>query len=227
MKCSVVIVAAGSGKRMKSDISKQYLTINEKPILAHTIDKFENCSYIDEIIVVVAENDISYCKEKITEKYDFKKVRKVVSGGNERQVSVFNGLKEVDKSTDIILIHDGVRPFIKNKDIIKIIEQTRLYKACVIGVKVKDTVKICDENNNVLETPDRKYLWAAQTPQAFFSDIIISAYKKAFYDNFIGTDDCMIVERTGIKVKMIEGSYDNIKITTPEDLLIANAILQQ
>jgi len=227
MKCSVVIVAAGSGKRMKSDISKQYLTINEKPILAHTIEKFENCSYINEIIVVVTESDINYCREQIIAKYNSKKAKKIVIGGSERQISVFNGLKEVDKNTDIILIHDGVRPFIKNIDIIKIIEQTKLYKACVIGVKVKDTIKICDESNNVLETPDRKYLWAAQTPQAFFSDIIINAYQKAFRDNFIGTDDCMIVERTGIKIKMIEGSYDNIKITTPEDLLIANAILQQ
>lgn len=218
LKCGAVIVAAGKGKRMGLEISKQYMDMGGMPVLARTLSCFNGCDSIDEIVLTVGKNDIDFCQKEITEKFNFYKVKKIVAGGEERQESVFNGLKALDYDTDIVLIHDGVRPFVKREDINKIIEEACIYGCCVLGVKVKDTVKICDENKYIKDTPDRNYLWAAQTPQAFKYGLIMKAHKKALEEGFSGTDDSVLAERAGFKVKMTEGSYDNIKITTKEDL---------
>ncbi len=225
MKSSVIICAGGIGKRMNSVIAKQYIELRGKSILAHTVDAFEKSDDIDEIVIVTVKNDIDFVNENIVKKYGYKKIKNVTAGGKERQNSVYNGLNAVSDDTDIVLIHDGVRPFISSDDIHKIIEETKIHKACVSGVRVKDTIKICDSDGNIISTPDRSVLWAAHTPQAFEYSLIKKAYEKAFEDNILGTDDSMLAERMGVKVKMVEGPYYNIKITTPEDLFMGENIL--
>ncbi|MTI48366.1 2-C-methyl-D-erythritol 4-phosphate cytidylyltransferase [Sporosalibacterium faouarense] len=224
---SVVIPAAGMGKRMNSNINKQFMLINDKPVLGHTIEKFCKEDIIDDIVVVVREDEIDLCKEMVIDKYDLKKVSKVIAGGKERQDSVYNGIRSVSEKTDIILIHDGARPFVNNKIISSSIKNTLEYKACVVGVPVKDTIKTVDINNNVLSTPDRDKLWAVQTPQSFDYNLLIKAYNKAKEIGYNATDDSMLVEKLGHNVKMIMGSYDNIKITTPEDLPLGEMILRK
>lgn len=223
---SVIIAAAGMSNRMGSNINKQFIYINNKPILAHTIEKFERCKYIDEIIVVAKENEIDYCRKEIIRRHRFKKVSKIVRGGKRRQDSVYNGILALDERTSIVLSHDGARPFVKIKNIIDGIEGAVEYGACVIGVPIKDTIKVVGENNRIENTPRRDALWAAQTPQCFEKKIIMEGYEKAMKDNFLGTDDSVIVERLGVDVKMIMGSYENIKITTPEDIIIAESIMK-
>lgn len=223
---SVIIAAAGMSNRMRSSVNKQFISIDNKPILTHTLEKFEKCRYVDEIIVVAKEDEVDYCKRKIIRRFNFKKVSKVVKGGRERQDSVYNGLLALNENCNIVLIHDGARPFIKLKNIEESVEETANFGACVVGVPVKDTIKIIQKDKSVLNTPDRNQIWAAQTPQSFRYDIIMKAYRSAIYDGFIGTDDSMLVERLGIDVKMILGSYENIKITTPEDLIIAESLLK-
>lgn len=225
MKSSVIICAAGVGKRMKSKVAKQYIELKGRPILAHTIETFEKSDDISEIVIVTGKNDIEYVSRDIVEKYGFKKVKTVTAGGEERQHSVYNGLKAVSADTDIVLIHDGVRPFIGSEFIHNIIAETKIHKACVLGVKVKDTIKVCDSGGYVVSTPERATLWCAHTPQVFEYGIIMKAYESAFNDGVLGTDDSMLVERIGIKVKMVEGSYSNIKITTPEDLYMGENII--
>lgn len=222
---SVIIVAAGVGKRMGGKVAKQYLLLKEKPILYYTLKAFEQIEAIDEIVIVTGKDDIEYVKSEITDKYNISKISNIIPGGSERQYSVRNGLNAINKNTDIVLIHDGVRPFVEKADVEKLIEEIKINKACLLGVKVKDTIKICDTQGNIVETPDRNLLWQAQTPQGFLYDIILKAHIKAEEENFLGTDDAMLVERLGYKIKMVEGSYTNIKITTPEDLQAGEAIL--
>lgn len=225
MKNSVIICAAGVGKRMNSVIAKQYIELKGKSILVHTVDAFEKSDDINEIVIVTGKEDIDFVNENIVKKYGYKKIKNIVAGGKERQNSVYNGLNAVSEDTDIVLIHDGVRPFISCQDIHKIIEETKIHKACVSGVRVKDTIKVCDNEGNIVSTPDRAALWSAHTPQSFEYSLIKKAYEKAFEDNFLGTDDSMLAERIGVKVKIVEGSYYNIKITTPEDLFMGENIL--
>ena len=224
---SVVIVAAGLGKRMKANMNKQYLLLKDKPIVAHTIEKFEKNEYIDEIIVVTKEEEIEYCRVNVVDRYGFKKIKDIISGGTERQDSVYNGLKECSENTKVVLIHDGVRPFIKNEEINTIIVETLEVGACVTGVRVKDTIKVVNDDNFIIDTPNRKNLWAVHTPQSFSYKIILDAHVKCKGEGWVVTDDSMLVEKLGIKVKMIEGSYDNIKITSPEDLYVAENILDK
>lgn len=224
---SVIIVAAGLGKRMKSNINKQYILLKDKPIVARTIEKFEQNECIDEIIIVTKEDEVDYCKINIVKKYDFKKVKDIVVGGKQRQDSVYNGLQSCSEDSKVVLIHDGVRPFIKNQEITDIIKQTLESRACVTGVRVKDTIKVVDSDNNIIDTPNRENLWAVHTPQSFLYDIILDAHEKCKSEGWNVTDDSMLVEKVGIKVKMIEGSYDNIKITSPEDLYVAESILEK
>lgn len=224
MKVTAIIVAAGTGRRMNSEIPKQFILIKEKPVLFYTIDKFEKCRMVDEIVLVAGKDEVEYCKKEIVEKYNLNKVKSVVSGGKERQDSVYNGLK-ILKDTDIVMIHDGARPCVLNKDIENIIENTVKFEACILGTKVKDTIKTCNQDNEISDTPDRNALWAANTPQAFSFNLIVEAYERAISEGVLSTDDSMLVERLGKRIKMIEGSYQNIKITTPEDLVIAEIFL--
>lgn len=224
---TAIILAAGQGKRMQSSIPKQYLHIMGKPILFYTIEQFER-SFIDDIILVVGKDETEYCKKEIVEKYQFKKVSAIVEGGRERYHSVYKGLMAAETS-DYVFIHDGARPFVDQQILQRIRESVQKSNACVAGMPVKDTIKIVDENGQVTTTPNRKYVWAVQTPQAFSYDLIKKAYEMIIEkeDKTI-TDDAMVVEKTmGYPVVLVEGSYRNIKITTPEDILIAECYLKE
>lgn len=225
MKNIAIIVCGGKGKRMGTDLPKQFLKLNNKPIIAHTIEKFQNCNIIDEIVVVINKDYEKYFKEIIS-KYNFNKISNIVFGGKERFNSVYNGLISIKNENSIVVIHDGVRPFIKLKYIENIIEETKKNKACILGIGVKDTIKIC-ENNTVLKTIRRENLFIIQTPQAFNYKLIKKAYEKALEEGFFGTDDSVLIENMGEKVKVIAGDYENIKITTPEDLKIGEALLNK
>ena len=221
----VVIVAAGTGSRMNMGINKQFIKLEGKEIIYYTIEKFYRNENIDDIVVVVKEEEAEFFRKEILDKYNFKNI-KLAYGGKERQDSVYNGLKSLDKECNIVLIHDGARPFVSNKIINKSIEEAKENKAIVVGVPVKDTIKVIDNDKNIIDTPNRNVLWAVQTPQTFDYNLLIKSYEDAFKDGFYGTDDAMLVERIGYKVKMVEGSYNNIKITTQEDLGLGSQILK-
>ena len=221
----VIIVAAGSGSRMNMGINKQFIKLKDKEIIVYTLEKFYKHKNIDEIVVVVKEEEAEFFKNEIIDKYNFENI-KIAYGGKERQNSVYNGLKMLDDKCDIVLVHDGARPFISENLIDNCIEEAKNHNAVVVGVPVKDTIKVINEDNDIVETPERSKLWAVQTPQTFNYDILVKSYEDAFENEFYGTDDAMLVERIGYKVKMIEGSYNNIKITTQEDLNIGKQILQ-
>ncbi len=226
-KVSAIIVAGGSGKRMGMSIKKQYILLGEKEVLAHTIEKFNNCQCIDEIIVVVGAEEIQDTKVSIIEKYGYNKVKQVVAGGKERQDSVYNGLINTDDACRYVMIHDGARPFIKEEIINKALSEVKQNKACVVAVPVKDTIKVVNNTSKIIEhTPKRETLWSIQTPQCFDKEILISAYKFAKETNLAVTDDSMLVEAYGKAVHIVEGDYTNIKITTKEDLVIGKAILE-
>jgi len=209
MKTAVIIPAAGMSSRM--GIQKQLINLNGRPVLAHTLEAFESHPDIDEIIVVGSKSLAAVTSS-------FIKVKSLVEGGVNRQESVWQGLCAVSDDVDWVLIHDGARPFVSEK----VISDVLASGTCAIsGVKSKDTIKITNKNNIVQETPDRENLWLVQTPQGFAHHIIKKAHQQAIADNFIGTDDAMLVERMGIPVQMIEGDYRNIKLTTPDDILIA------
>lgn len=217
MKNISIIVCSGVGKRMESNIPKQFIKVNNKPIVCYTIDKFENCNEIDEIIIVTNKEYIDYFKNDIVHKYSYKKIVKIVEGGKERLNSVYNGINSIEDKNGIVLIHDGVRPFIEEKDIINIIENTKIYNACILGVKVKDTVKMC-KDGFIQNTPNRDNIFLAQTPQSFKYELLKQAYDYIINNNIFVTDDASVIESFGGKVKIVEGSYNNIKITTKEDL---------
>lgn len=224
MHVSAIIAAGGRGKRMNASISKQFLIIKGHPILYYTLSTFEIIDQIREIILVVGSADLQYAREEIVKRYRFKKV-KIVEGGAERQDSVYNGLRELSPQTDIVVIHDGVRPFITRSIIEKSIQAAREYKAIGVAVPVKDTIKVVGKGNIIENTPDRKTLWAMQTPQSFDYRLILEAHEKARREGFYGTDDTVLVERMGLPVRVIEGAYENIKITTPEDIVIAETLV--
>lgn len=225
-KCTAIVLAAGQGKRMGSKVQKQYLEINEKPVLYYSLHTFEQSPLIDEIVLVVGEKQVAYCQDEIVSKYQMKKVKKIVEGGAERYHSVLHGLQEVD--AEYVFIHDGARPFVDKAILKRAFDAVKEYKACVVGMPVKDTIKLSDVDGFVADTPQRNSLWMVQTPQVFETRLIKQAYAKLMEQEYINvTDDAMVVEQMlGEKVKLVEGSYQNIKITTPEDLLIASAFLQ-
>ncbi|WP_333861708.1 2-C-methyl-D-erythritol 4-phosphate cytidylyltransferase [Clostridium sp.] len=220
-----VIVAAGKGKRMKLPVNKQFINIQGKPVLYYSINEFSKSSLIDKIVVVCAEDEIEYCRQEIIEKYNFNKVVKIVSGGEERQNSVFNGLKVLE-NCDVVLIHDGARPFVTNKIIKDGIRYSNMYGACACGVMPKDTIKIKGKDGFSFKTLERKELFIVQTPQCFNYDLIYDCYKRLLNKKVQVTDDTMVVEYFGNKVYLYEGSYDNIKITTAEDLIVAKNICE-
>jgi len=224
---SAVIVAAGRGTRMNLEQNKQYIDVLGKPILARTLQVFEDCIAIDEIIVVVNEQDIIYCKENVIDRYNLLKVKALVTGGAERQNSVYNGLLQVDPRCSLVIIQDGARPFISKDCIYAGIEAAKDFGAACMAVPVKDTIKKSDSEGFVHETIDRSMLWSIQTPQIFKYDLIMNAHKEATKSNFLGTDDAVLIERLGLRLKLVMGSYDNIKITTIEDLAVAEAILER
>ncbi|MPM21256.1 2-C-methyl-D-erythritol 4-phosphate cytidylyltransferase [bioreactor metagenome] len=223
---TAVILAAGKGTRMNMSINKLYLNIKGKPLLARTLDVFFACSSIHEIVLVIREDEDELCREKIICNMKNNKPLKLVIGGKERQDSVYNGIKSADQGSELILIHDGARPFVTQAMIEESIREAKIYKAVAVGMPVKDTIKRVGGNGVIVNTPDRSGLWIAQTPQTFARNTIVQAYELSYRDKAVATDDAMLVERMGLRVRMIRGSYDNIKITTPEDMALAEEILE-
>lgn len=226
LHCIAIIMAAGKGKRMQTAVSKQFLPVCGKEILAWTVDVFEKSPLVDKILLM-ASADGKEDVQNLWNSYGWKKVAAVLEGGKERQNSVANGLAAVEKDTDIVLIHDGVRPFVTEEMIADSIDAAQEYGGAVIGVPAKDTIKVCSADGMAVETPDRSTLWQIQTPQTFQRSLIVDAYEKADRDGFLGTDDASVAEFAGHQVKVVMGSYRNIKITTKEDLIIAEAFLKE
>lgn len=221
-----IVLAAGQGKRMNSKVQKQFLEIREKPVVYYSLAAFENSPIIDEIILVTGQESLEYCQKEIVEKYGFTKISKVVAGGKERYDSVYHGLLACEDCA-YVGIHDGARPFLTEDIIARGWAGAKETGACVIAMPSKDTVKIADAEGFVLETPDRKNVWNIQTPQIFDYQLIRTAHEQIRAKDMSSvTDDAMVVEQEmGVKVRLVEGSYRNIKITTQEDLVIAEAFL--
>ena len=224
-KVAAVIVAGGSGSRMGTKVKKQYLKLKGKEILVHTVERFSTIAMIKEIIVVTGQEDIEYVTKLLKEDYKLEKVKAVVAGGKERQDSCYNGIRSVSDDIDYIMIHDGARPLISENAILESIEKVEEHDACIVAVPVKDTIKQADKMGKVINTPERETLWSVQTPQTFGRDLIIRAYESACINHIKATDDSMIVEAFGHPVYIVQGEYTNIKITTPEDLLLAERLL--
>lgn len=229
MQYAAIVLSAGVGSRMHSDIPKQYMDLNGYPVIYYALRAFEESS-VDSVVLVAAPEDVAFCRENIVEKYGFSKVRAVVGGGAERYLSVYEGLKAA--GADYVLIHDGARPLIDAESIRRCMDTVAQEKACVLATPVKDTIKVADADGYAAQTPDRSTLWAVQTPQCFSRELLMRAYDRLFEQMQAGTlqipitDDAMIVEQmTGQKVRLIEGKYTNIKITTPEDLDVAKIFL--
>ena len=222
-----LIPAAGMGKRMGAGHNKQYLLLDGKPILAHTLAVFENSPLIEAIYLVIPEAEIPYCRSEVVERYGFGKVRAVIAGGAERQNSVINGLRGMTgvADDDLVLIHDGVRPFVPVDVLERAAAAADEFGGAVVAVPVKDTVKVA-RDGIVTETPKREELWLAQTPQAFRYGLIRAAYHAAAAEGFLGTDDASLMERQGWPLHIVMGDYRNIKITTPEDMVLAEAFLK-
>ena len=226
-KCTAIVLAAGQGKRMHSKIQKQFMELDGMPVLCYSLRCFQESPLIQDIILVTGEESISYCKEEIVQKYGFTKVSAVIPGGKERYDSVYAGLCEC-RDCEYVLIHDGARPFVTEEILKRGLQKVKETGACVIGMPSKDTVKLSDEEGYVKETPNRKCVWTIQTPQIFLYSLIREAHDSIRQKDMSKiTDDAMVVEQeTGAKVALAEGSYQNIKITTPEDLDIAEAFLK-
>lgn len=234
-RCTAIVLAAGQGRRMGEKIQKQYLEIQGKPILYYSLQIMQGSPLIDQIILVTGAEQLSYCRKEIIDKYGFTKICRLVEGGAERYLSVWNGLEtiqnelEADDREGYVFIHDGVRPFISEEMLERALMAVEEYRACVIAMPVKDTIKIADENGFVYHTPNRKMVWAIQTPQVFEFALAYQGYKALIESGRTdATDDSMIIETfTDVKVKLIKGAYENIKITTPDDLKIAEAFAQE
>ncbi len=226
-RVTVLIPAAGMGKRMGRAVAKQFLPLGDKPMLAHTLLAFQRASVVDEIVPILSEEDIETCLVDIIEHYHITKVKTLVVGGKERQDSVYNGLQKLEKDTAVVLVHDGVRPFVTHDMIQETAEHARKGECVAVGVPLKDTVKEVGADGMVRVTLDRSRLWAIQTPQAFPAKTLRRVYEESYAHKMYGTDDATLAERAGLKVRVIMGSYENIKITTSEDLLLAEEILKR
>ncbi len=237
MKCTAIVLAGGRGRRMGTAVAKQYLLLEGKPVLCYALDVFERSELIDEVVLVVGKGQISYCLKEIVEKYQYRKIKAVTEGGTERYHSVFAGLQkaEIEKGKgSCVFIHDGARPFVDEEILKRAYEEVVQSGACVVGMPVKDTIKIADEQGCIHMTPKRSLVWQIQTPQVFEGELIARAYtelmekeKELLDQGVLITDDAMVVEKVcSHPVKLVEGSYENIKITTPEDLEIAKIFVK-
>ncbi|MCR4924305.1 MAG: 2-C-methyl-D-erythritol 4-phosphate cytidylyltransferase [Lachnospiraceae bacterium] len=231
-KSTAIVLAAGKGSRMNLDVKKQFFMLSGKPVLYYSLKKFEE-SFIEDIVLVASEEDIEYCKNEIIEKYKITKVRDIAVGGKERYDSVLNGLLNVSKDTEYVFIHDGARPFPDLEMLKRAYETVDSNGTAVAAVAVKDTIKTADDNGFVIATPNRNSMFIIQTPQVFKYEEIKTAYEKLHYNRellkskeIMITDDAMVMEHFGSrKIKLFEGSYRNIKLTTKEDLILASEFL--
>ena len=220
-----LIVAAGNGVRMGGDIAKPFLQLGGREILARTLDVFERCAAISEIWVIVAAINVSACRQGIIERYGFSKVRDVVTGGTSRQESVWCGLQRIDTAIDLVVVHDGVRPFVTDAVLRETLGCAATHGAAVTAVPLRDTLKRISDGGEVETTVPRDNLWRTQTPQAFQRHLLISAYRQAWERGVHATDDASLIESMGHPVKVVSGSEYNIKITTPEDLNFSEGLL--
>ncbi len=227
-RITAIIVAAGEGKRIGGELQKQFRFLLGKPVLVHTLEKFQTHDGVNEIVLVVPDSMISYSNQLVKD-YGISKVVETVRGGARRQDSVYNGLQALMvHPADIVLVHDAVRPLVPHRQIGELIEACITYKAAIPAVRPKDTVKHSSADGAfVSSTLDRNSVWLVQTPQAFAADLLVSAYQRAAAEGYAGTDDASLVERIGVNVSIVEGSYENIKITTMEDLSFAEAIFKR
>lgn len=232
-RTAAIVLAAGQGKRMQSAVAKQFLLLDGEPVVCHALRAFEE-SDVECVILVTGVDEIEYCQKEIVEKYGFKKVFRVVAGGKERYHSVYEGLQALESvlaEDGIVLIHDGARPMVTGEMIERTIKAAERYEACVAAMPVKDTIKVADPEQFAKTTPDRSTLWQIQTPQTFRYGLVYRAYQKLLskeeYQKGI-TDDAMVVENMcSYRVKLVEGSYENIKVTTPEDMIVADSLLKR
>ena len=227
MRTLAIILAGGTGKRMGTPTNKQFLHLENKPIIVHTLQVFEECRPVDGIYLVVNQKDLPVIQEEILETYRFNKLVKIVIGGRLRQDSVRNGLEAIDPPCDIVIIHDGARPFVSPSFVEKGIYLMEMYDAIIPALQVKDTIKVISKEGFVVKTLERDSLWHVQTPQTFKYELILKAYKEGMAKKLYGYDDATFLEMMGRKVKVIEGSPYNMKITTPEDLVLAKGLLSQ
>ncbi|MCA1321936.1 2-C-methyl-D-erythritol 4-phosphate cytidylyltransferase [Bacillus tianshenii] len=225
MTYQVMVLAAGQGKRMKAGKNKQFIELEGKPVIIHTLTVFENDPMCEEIKLVINEKEVPLF-ESLLESYGISKVSEMVPGGKERQDSVYNGLLRMENA-EIVLVHDGARPFIRQEVIRRLVEKAKQDGAAIVGVPVKDTIKKVNPDLLIEETVERAALWMIQTPQAFQYSILQKAHLQAKEEQYMGTDESSLVERIGMPVHMVEGDYENIKLTTPEDLIVAEAILKK
>lgn len=227
-RCVAIVLAAGQGKRMKTAVKKQFLHIGGKPVVYYALQCFQQSPLIDKIVLVTSRDCIEYCQRELVEAFGLDKVCAVVEGGRERYDSVYAGLLACEDA-DYVFIHDGARPFVDEKILQRTFLSAKNYGSGVAGMPSKDTVKIADEENTVLQTPDRNRVWSVQTPQVFAYRLIRRAHEQIRQSDMSQiTDDAMALERLGeTPVKMVEGSYENIKITTPEDLEVAEVFLRR
>ncbi|MHB9146636.1 MAG: 2-C-methyl-D-erythritol 4-phosphate cytidylyltransferase [Symbiobacteriia bacterium] len=224
---AAVIPAAGQGRRMGGETAKQFLPLRGLPILVHTLRVFEAAACITEVVLVVAEEQVAAARRDIVEAYGLCKVGRVVAGGDERQDSVYLGLQALAGRTDLVVVHDAARPLLTPDQLDAAVATAAAVGPLVVAVPVKDTVKVVDPAGVILETPDRRRLWAAQTPQIFPLNMLLAAHETARRDAYVGTDDASLVERLGQTVQVLLGSPENLKVTTPEDLLLAERILER
>ena len=222
---TAIIAAAGRGARMGKGMNKVFISLAKRPLLSYTLEVFEKCGAIDDIVLVVGKDDLERARSLVDE-YKYLKIREIVAGGTERQDSIANALKRVSAQTGWIVVHDGARPFLDQDLLVRSVAEARQWGAAGVAVPVKDTIKIADDKGFIAETPDRSRLWAMQTPQVFSRTILERAYRHCEETGTKVTDDAALVESLGVKVKLLKGDYRNIKITTPEDLLFAKAILR-
>ena len=225
-KVHAIIVAAGKGNRMSGSVRKQYIALDGIPILRRTLNIFDSCAQVNQIIVVVPDKDLDFCRKEILAPAKLQKDVTLIAGGSQRQNSVYNALKIIEPDEGIVIVHDGVRPFVRQAHLAAVIKGAAELGACILGIPAFDTVKKVNPKNEIIQTHPRDMLWLAQTPQVFELNLIKKAHEKAQQEGFMGTDDASLVERLGAVVKIIPGSRNNIKITNPEDLNLAHAIIK-
>ena len=222
----VVIAAAGKGRRMGSTTNKQYMLLNGTPVLSYSLDFFERLPVVNQIVVVCARDEVEYCEEEIVKRFEFDKVAAVVPGGQERQDSVWAGLQHLGDDTDLVAVHDGARPLLSAEVLTRLLTEAREWGAAIPGIASRDTVKLGDRDGFVRQTMDRTSVYAIQTPQVFNYTELVTAYREAREEGFLGTDDASLFERYIGRVKIVPGDYNNIKITTPQDMIVAEALLR-
>ena len=230
MVCVAIVVAGGRGRRMGKEVPKQYMKLGGKTILRRALEAVSAAELVRHIILVVPRGDVVHCRDELVDKGGLKKIVRVAQGGKNRQESVACGLAAIERLSvmpDVVVVHDGVRPFVNPKNIDKAIRIAAGFGGALVAVPVKDTIKVITDDGFVRQTPDRRWLFRAQTPQAFQYHTLVDAHRQAVADGFVGTDDCQLIERVGGRIVIVEGEERNIKITTPQDMLLAKALLKE